>query len=161
MVLPHHRGEYRGFPDEAGLRRVLGTHRLPPGQYFMPWLDDWSETASGDGRRRFEQGPVAFFTILPNRVPSISRHMLLTLVYYLLVSTGIVAVLALLAPPDAGYRDLFPPAAVIGLLAHGSAVIPEAIWYGKPWGNVLRSLFDAALYALLGAGAIAGAWPHT
>lgn len=161
MALPHHRGEYRRVGDEAALRRALRALSLRRGQYLMPWLEDWDEVSTPEGRRRFVDGPVAFLTILPSRVPSIRRHLLLTLAYYMLVNTGIVVALAFALPPGADYRSVFAPAAVIGLLAHGSAVIPEAIWYGKPWVNVLRSLIDALAFALLGAGALAGTWPQS
>ena len=33
-VLPHHRSDYRGFPDEESVREAMG--KLPPGQYNIP-----------------------------------------------------------------------------------------------------------------------------
>lgn len=159
MALPHHHGEYRRLPDEAALRAVLRSQSVSRGQYIFPFLQRWEEASTEEGRRSFELGPVGFLTIMDNRVPSISRHMLLTLAHYLLVNAGIAWAAQLLIPPGAGYALVFRPVAVMALLAHGAAIIPEAIWYGKPWGNVLRALFDAAVYALLTAGAFAAFWP--
>ncbi len=159
MALPHHLGEYRALPDEEAFRQALQRQPLRRGQYIVPHLDRWEEAVAGEGREKFESGPVAFLTILPNRVPSISRHMLLTLAHYLLVNAGIAWAVSLFVPPGAAYAAVFRPVAVMGLLAHGAGMIPEAIWYGKPWGNVLRGLFDAAVYGLLTAGAMAATWP--
>jgi hypothetical protein len=159
MVLPHHHGEYRQLPDEEAFRALMRDQTLPEGQYIFPYLRRWEEASTEQGRRKFEQGPVGFLTVMANRVPSISRHMLLTLAHYLLVGTAIAWAASLFIPPSADYAMVFRPVAVMALLAHGAALIPEAIWYGKPWGNVLRGLFDAAVYALLTAGAFAGLWP--
>ena len=160
MALPHHHGEFRVLPDEEALRALLRQQSLRRGQYIFPHLPRWEEASTEAGRRKFEGGPVGFITIMANRVPSISRHMLLTLAHYLLVCTGIAWAAALLIPAGVDYALVFRPIAVMALLAHGAAIIPEAIWYGKPWGNVLRGLFDAAVYALLTAGAFAGLWPE-
>jgi hypothetical protein len=161
MALPHHHGEYRALPDEAALREALRAQRLARGQYIFPHLPRWEEAETEAGREKFEQGPVGFLTIMPNRLPSISRHMLLTLLHYLIVSSGIAWAASLMLPPGAPYAAVFRPIAVMALLAHGAGVIPEAIWYGKPWGNTLRALLDAALFALLTAGAFAGLWPES
>jgi hypothetical protein len=159
MALPHHQGDYRPLPQEEDFAALLRRSPLRPGQYIFPHLQRWEDTAQAEGRRRFEQGPVGYLTIMPNRVPSISRHMLLTLAYYLLVAAGIAWAASLFIPRGAPYGLVFRAVAAMALLAHGAAIIPEGIWYGKPWGNVLRSLFDAGVYALLTAGAFAGLWP--
>ena len=159
MALPHHIGEYRGVKDEADLADALRRQSLPRGQYILPHLDRWEDAATPGGRERFVNGPVAFLTILPNRVPSIRRHLLLTLAHYVLVAAGIAWAAQTFIPLGAAYAQVFPPVAIMALLAHGSALIPEAIWYGKPWGNVLRGLLDAAVFALLTAGSMAATWP--
>ncbi|MEO0973605.1 MAG: hypothetical protein AAFX85_10970, partial [Pseudomonadota bacterium] len=141
------------------LRKALKDQALKPGQYLLPHLSRWEDAATPRGRALFTDGPVAFLTVLDNRVPSIRRHLLLTLAYYLLVCAGVAWAAQTFIPAGAAYRSVFAPIAVISLMAYGSAIIPEAIWYGKPWGNVLRGLFDATVFASLTAGAMAGTWP--
>lgn len=159
MALPHHIGEYRPLKDEAAFAEALRRQSLRRGQYLLPHLDRWEDAATPAGRERFVTGPVAFLTILPNRVPSIRRHLLLTLAHYTVVCSAIAWATQTFVPLGASYHTVFPPVAVMALLAHGSALIPEAIWYGKPWSNVLRGLIDAVVFALLTAGAMAAMWP--
>jgi hypothetical protein len=38
-------------------------------------------------------------------------------------------------------------------------VIPDAVWFGRPWGAVGKHLGDALIYSLLTAGIFGWLWP--
>ena len=51
--------------------------------------------------------------------------------------------------PDADYLAVFRVAGTTAFIAHGIAIIPESIWFGRPWPMTLKTLLDALIYGLL------------
>lgn len=159
MALPHHKTDYSPLPDEEAARQVLGSQRLSPGQYNIPHYTSMEEIKQPGGRQKYQQGPVAFLTILPNRLPPMPQNMVLTVVYYLIVSTIVAYVASRSLAPGAEYLSVFRLTGVVAWLAYGFALVPDAIWFGRPWSNVFKTLIDALVYGLLTAGAFGWLWP--
>ena len=61
--------------------------------------------------------------------------------------------------PDAEYWEVFRFVGTFAWAGYGFAIVPDAIWFGRPWGSVGKHLVDAFVYATLTAGAFAGFWP--
>ena len=57
------------------------------------------------------------------------------------------------------YLTVFRLTGTVAWLAYGMAVVPDAIWFGRPWSSIIKTVFDALLYALLTAGVFAWLWP--
>jgi len=159
MLLPHHKGDFKGLPDEEGAGDALRSQGLSPGQYDIPHCTSMRDMQEPEGRRKFEQGPVGFITILPNRPPPMARNMVLSALYFLLVSILVAYVASRSLAPDADYLGVFRLTGVVAWLGYGFAVIPDAIWFGRPWSGVAKTLADALLYALLTAGVFGWLWP--
>lgn len=160
MLLPHHRSDYKGLPNEEAARAVLGEQKLTPGQYNIPHLAARDELQQPEGQRKFDEGPVGFLTVLPNGVPPMGKSMGLSFVYYLLIGIFIAYVASRTLSAGAEYLTVFRLTGTAAFLAYGFAVIPDAIWFGRPWSAVAKNLFDALLYALLTAGVFGWLWPH-
>lgn len=159
MVLPHHKGDFGGLPNEEAVRRTLAEADLSPGQYTIPHAATREEHASPDHRRKLEEGPVAFLTVLPRRDPGMKKQLLLSFLFY--VGVGIVA--AYLAgrtlAPGAEYLEVFRVTGTVAWVAYGAAYVQEGIWFGRPWSFVFKNLLDALLYGLLTAGVFGWLWP--
>lgn len=159
MALPYHKTDFKGLPDEEAARNVLGSQSLAPGQYDIPHCTSMKDMQQPEGRQKFEQGPVGFITILPNQLPPMPRNMVLTVVFYLIVSTLVAYVAGRTLAPGADYLEVFRITSVVAWLAYGFAVIPDAIWFGRPWSSIVKTLVDALAYALLTAGVFGWLWP--
>ena len=158
-VLPHHKSDYKSLPDEAAARRALQPQDLPPGQYNIPNIASPDALKDPEVAQLFTDGPVGFLTVLPNGIPNMGKNMVRSLVFYLLVS-GTVAYLASRSlTPDAVYWEVFRFVGTFAWAAYGFAIVPDAIWFGRPWRSVGKQLVDAFVYATLTAGAFAGFWP--
>jgi hypothetical protein len=158
MVLPHHKNEFRGVSDEEALRRALGG--LAPGWYRFPYAATREAWKSPEHRRKLEEGPVGFLTVLPRGVPSMKTSMALSFLYYVLVGIVVAYLAGRTLAPGTEYLAVFRVAGTAAWLAYGWAVFPEAIWFGRPWGSVAKHLADALLYALLTAGTFGWLWPR-
>jgi hypothetical protein len=54
--------------------------------------------------------------------------------------------------PDADYLTVFRVAGTVAFVANSFAVIPESIWFGRPWSMTLKNVVDALIYGLLTGG---------
>jgi hypothetical protein len=161
MVLPLHKGDFRPFPDEPTVADAVRRQgSLPPGQYIMPYCPAPAQMKDPAMQARYTQGPVAYLVLGRPGLPSIGRNLVLTYLYHAVVSFFIAYIAAHTLEAGTPYLAVFRVAGTIAFLAYGAAVIPGAIWYGRPWGPVWREVVDAAVYALLTAGVFGWLWPR-
>jgi hypothetical protein len=45
------------------------------------------------------------------------------------------------------------------LMGHAFGSIPNAIWWGHPWGSTIKHFIDGVIYALITAATFAWLWP--
>jgi hypothetical protein len=158
-VLPHHKSDYKGLPDEAAARAALKPQNLAPGQYNIPHVSSQGALKEPEVRQRFEEGPVGFITILPKGIPSMGKSMVLSFVYYLIISVFVAYLAGRVLTPGTAYLSVFRVCGTVAWLAYGWGVIQDAIWFGRPWSGVIKHLIDTLVYALLTAGMFGWLWP--
>lgn len=158
-VLPWHKKDYSALPDEASARAALQPQDLDPGQYDFPHIA-WDDTKKPEVQKLFEEGPAFFMTVLPRGVPAMGKAMGLSVAYYLAVSLAVAYVASRTLTAGADYMTVFQITSTVAWLAYGTAIVPEAIWFGRPWGSIFKGLADALILALLTAGAFSGLWPE-
>ena len=73
MVLPYHRSDYRQLPDEDGVRAALRSEAVAPGLYTVPYCTDPKEMGSEEMMAKFEEGPVAFVTVMESGPPAMGK----------------------------------------------------------------------------------------
>ena len=160
MLMPYHRSDYCGFPEEDAVRNALRAQQLKPGQYNIPNVASRKELDTPEGRRKFEEGPVGFVTHLPNRVPPVGRQLIVIFVYYLLVGAAVAYVASrTLAGQTPGYL-VFQVTGTVAWMAYGLAAVPDAVWFGRPWRAVAKQLLDAFILGLMTGGVFVWLWPR-
>ena len=157
MVLPHHKKEFRALPDEEAARATLGSQNLSPGIYNIPHADSQEEMKDPEFVKKWEDGPVAFVTILP--APNMGKNLAKTFLFYLLVGVMVAYLTSRTLPAGADYMQVFRIAGTTAWLAYGFAYFQDGVWFGKPWSSVIKALIDALIYALLTAGVFGWLWP--
>ena len=159
MMLKYHKADHRGLPNEAAVREVLGKANLPPGLYMTPHCEDHSKLKDPAVQEQFTKGPVALITMLPKGAPNMGKHLGLWMGFCLLVSF-VCAYLArhTLHPGDPGML-VCQITGTVAFAAYGLAQISDTIWKGQPWGNTMRHLLDAIIYAVVTGGTFSFLWP--
>src|SRR5512143_1554706 len=159
MALRYHKADYSQLPDEDGVRAVLGKAAPGPGLYVTPYCADHKQMREPAVREKYEKGPVAMITVLPNGLPNMGRYLSLWFVFTVLVSfvAGYVA------------RHTLHPGSdpllvmrVTGTVAFAAYALPEisaSIWKAQPWGNTARALFDGLVYSLITGLVFRLLWP--
>lgn len=155
-----HRSDYKGLPDEEAAVKALRPQNLQPGLYNIPNIAKRSDSRKPEVLKKFEEGPVGFLTVLPNKFPAMGTSLSLSFLYYLLVGIFVAYLSRQTLSEGAKFVIVFKLTGVSAWLAYGTAIIPEAIWFGRPWKAVGRTLVDALIYGSLTGAVFGWIWPN-
>ena len=153
MALPWHKQDFRPLPDEEAARAALGG--AAPGAYTVPHMADRKMLEDPAYRKKLEEGPVGFLTILPNGRPGMGGTMVQWFVWTLVVSATVAYVVSRTIPHGVGFVLVFQVGSTVAWLAYSWSVVQEGIWMGRPWSHVVKQLVDGLIYGLA-TGAIFG-----
>jgi len=160
MMMPWHKNDYPGMPNEDKVRDALKPLAIPPGDYMVPRATTRDEMRSPAFLAKLKEGPVMIVTVMPNGMMAMGKTFVLWFVYLLVVGVfaGYVAGRAL--PHHSPYLAVFRFAGVTAFTAHALALWPISIWYRRSWGTTVKSTIDGLIYALLTAGTFGWLWPR-
>jgi hypothetical protein len=160
MVLPHHKSDARRLPDEASALAALGKQDLAPGLYRFPWANSMAEMKDPAFVEKLKKGPVGLLTVRPSGPISMGRAMGLWVLYLVLVGIVVAYVTGRVLGPGTPYLAVFRVAGTVAFLTYSGALLPAAIWWGKPLSVTVKEILDGLLYGLLTAGAFGWLWPR-
>ncbi len=160
MALPHHKSDFRGVPDEGELLSGLRKRGLSPGQYWFPYYPDQKSMKTPEAKQKLEDGPVGLLTIWPSGMPKMGKSIGLSAIFYLVVSSFTAYVAGRTLLPGTEYLHVFRVTGTVAFVAYAAALVPDAIWFGRPWSNTWKMVADGALYGLLTAGVFGWLWPE-
>ena len=159
MVFQLHKKDWKPLPDEEAFREVMNRQELPVAEYSFPFSAGPEDWKSEEWQKKFKEGPVGFLTVMPSGNMNMGKSMACWLAYIVVIQVFIAYLTGLSRPGGAEFMDVFRVAGATGVLGFAGAVAPEAIWLGRRWGNVLRTMRDGILYGLVSAAAFAWLWP--
>jgi hypothetical protein len=159
VVLPHHKKDWIGIPDEGGFIDAMRNINVPPGQYIFPFCPDPSALKDPEKKARWEQGPYGTLTVWAGK-PNMPRNLILTFLFFLLANVFVAYLASRTVPMTAEYLDVFRVTGVAAILAYCFAFIPNAIWFGRSLRSVVTDVIDGVIYGLLTAGIFAWLWPE-
>ncbi|MDT8341831.1 MAG: hypothetical protein RQ751_09990 [Longimicrobiales bacterium] len=160
MFLPWHKGDFRQLPSEEAFRdAVRGVGDIPPGDYITPYAAGMKEAGTAEFRAKYEQGPVAILTVLPNRFPSMGPRFGQWFLYCAVVGIFTAYLTGVALGPGADYRAVFRIAGTAAFMGYGLAMAQGSIWLSRRWGTTLRGMADALVYGLLTGGVFGSMWP--
>lgn len=150
VVFKWHNSDYNKTDREDDVCAALKGAK--PGYYLLPYCLEFSDMEKPEVQEKFANGPVGYITVVPNGMPTVSTKMLSMVVYFLFVSTLCAYMVSRTVAPDADYLAVFRIAGTVAFIANGIAVIPESVWFGRPWSMTIKNLADAMIYGLLTGG---------
>lgn len=150
VVLPWHKKDFSRLSDEDAARAALAD--LAPGNYMLPYCADQNELKDPAVRKKFEEGPIGFVTLVASGVPTMGGKLLGSFVYYLLVGVFCAYLVTRTVVPTTDYLEVFRVSGTVAFVAYGVAYVQDSIWFGRPWSITAKSLLDALIYALLTGG---------
>ena len=158
MVMPWHKNDYQGVPNEDRVMEALRPFAIPPGDYMMPRPVKRQDMNSPEFLEKRKKGPVAIFTVMPNDF-AMGKTFVQWMVFLLAVSVLSACVAGRALAPGAPYASVFQFAGTAAFLIHAGALWPLSIWYRRAWSTTFKGTFDALIYAALTAGTFGWLWP--
>ena len=149
-VLKYHNSDYSRLADEDGAR--AGLKGNAPGFYLLPYCIDPADMKDPEMQKKYEEGPLAYITMLPNGMPAMGGKLVMQFVYFVVVGIICAYFVSRTLAPDADYLAVFRIAGTVAFVANSFAVVPESIWFGRPWSITIKNFIDALIYGLLTGG---------
>jgi hypothetical protein len=155
MVLPHHKGEWKGLPNEEAVLAAL--KGVAPGQYTFPHCKDMSEMKDPAFMEKMKNNPNGTITIWAGQV-NMGRNLLLTFLTYVVIGVFVAYVgWHAMKGEQVEYMDVFRLAGAAAFMAHGLGMLTHMVWFQVK--GFWTYLFDNLVFALLTAGVFAWLWP--
>ena len=158
MVLPLHKGEYRGLSDEDGLLAALRERNVTRGEYWFPFAA-MKDMGDPDVVARYRQGPVGVITVMDNGPPAMLKGLVQWFLFSVVVSVFCAYIGSFALGVGADYMTAFRLTGTVAALAYGVSHVPDSIWKGKPWAMTRRYVFEGLVYGLVTAGVFGWLWP--
>ena len=158
MVLKYHTADYKKLPNEKAVAGALRKESLAPGLYFFPYA---MGSAMKDPAviKRFEEGPVAFLTVLKNGRPAFGKSLIQWLLLCFLVSFVAAYVARHTLTPTTDGLAVMRVTGTVAFLGYAFGYFQDSIWKGIPWSNSLRGMADGVVYALVTGLVFRWLWP--
>ena len=160
VVSPHHKSDWKKLPDEEAVRAAMNKEKLEPGQYIVPYAADQAAMQDEGYLSKCSEGPVGILTMKAPGPPAMGKSIAMSFVYYVFISVAVAYVTGRTLGADADYMTVFRIAGTVAWMAYAGAFFQAAIWFGRPWGPMLKEVGDGLVYALLTAGAFGWLWPR-
>ena len=159
MLLPFHKGDMKGLPNENDVLGALRKFNIPPGDYVLPYCSSMDAMKSPEFTEKHNKGPVGFLTLVPPGPVTMTKSLIAWFIFSVVVSVfaGYVAGAAL--APGAHYLKVFQFVGTTAFMGYSMALFQGAIWYKRNCAATMRSVIDGFVYALLTAGTFGWLWP--
>jgi hypothetical protein len=155
MILPHHKKEWRGLPNEEAVMGALKNSSVPAGQYMFPYAacgDDWKSDAF---KAKMQAGPNGNLVVWSGAC-NMGQNMLKTVIFFVVVSFAIAYLAAMVVPPTVDRPFVFRFVGTAGVITYASANVLNGIWFGR---KMIADVIDGIAYGLITGAIFAWLWP--
>ncbi len=158
MVLKYHNRDYTRLPNEDAVRGAMRGSK--PAQYIIPYCSEMNQMKTPEMQQKYTEGPVAVISVMQSGVPNMGKSLTQWFIFSLAVSLFLAYLAAHAIPAGAPYLQVFRIVGAAGFLAYGASQVQQSIWWGKPWRNTWKDVFDGLVYGLVTAGTFGWLWPR-
>jgi len=159
MLIKYHNADYKALSNEAEVSAALRAQSPPPALYTVPYCSDMKAMGEEAMQKKFNDGPVAMISIMPNGMPRMGKLLSQQILFFIFGSFLIGYLMTICIVGSTDCMMVFRQVFIASFLTYGWAQIPYSIWMGQPWSNCVRYLIDALIYAVVTAGVFAWLWP--
>ncbi|WP_339721586.1 hypothetical protein [uncultured Paraglaciecola sp.] len=152
MLIKYHNADYKALANEEDVSAALAEKHLKPALYTLPYCSDMKTMGEAHMQKKFNDGPVAMITIMPNGMPPMGKLLTQQILFFIFGSFLIGYLASLSIVVNAEFMTVFRHVFIASFLTYGWAQIPYSIWMGPPWSNCIRYMLDALIYAAVTAG---------
>jgi hypothetical protein len=159
MVLKYHKNDIKPLTNEDAIRDALGKANLAPGIYMTPYCSDQAQMKDPAFQAKYVKGPNVMFTVIPNAMINMPKHLGQWLVFCFIVSFTAAYVARHTMLPGANGLLVMRMTGAIAFCAYGWGNIVDSIWKGQPWSNTVRSMIDGLIFSIVTGAVFMALWP--
>jgi hypothetical protein len=159
MVLQYHKADFQKFPSEEGVMEALRGFNIPPGDYVVPHAGSVKEWGSPEFKEKQNNGPVGFFTVLPNGQCGMGPQLVSWFLFSILVGVLVAYIARMTLPAGTDYLLVHRVTGATAFCCYSMAHLSSSIWYKKSWLATMRNVFDGLVYGLVTGGMFGWLWP--
>ncbi|MEO8461202.1 MAG: hypothetical protein ABI451_11795 [Dokdonella sp.] len=153
-----HGPDYHGFSNEDEVAAAIRKGNPAPGVYVIPHCTPESMKDPAM-QEKFKQGPIAKIFLRQGGAINLGSFLGQWFVFCLMVSLFCAFLSAHVLPNGAPFAHVFHLIGLAALLAYAFGAIPNAIWWGFPWGSTIKHFIDGIIYAVITGATFAWLWP--
>jgi len=138
MLVKYHNADYKPLSNEEDVSAVLAAQSPEPALYTMPYCSDMKEMGEASMQKKFDDGPVAMITVMPNGMPPMGKLLSQQILFFIVGSflIGYLATISLAANADS--MMIFRQVLIASFLTYGWGQIPYSIWMGAQFGLMIK-----------------------
>jgi hypothetical protein len=155
MVLPHHKPEWVGLPNEDAVMQQIKSDNVPPGQYCFPYAACPKDMQGDAYKAKMQSGPRGTLTLW-KAPPNMGVNMLCTVLFFIIANAVIAYLAGMVLPPGEDHMRVFRFVGTAGILTYGTANILNGIWFGR---KMVADIIDGIAYGLITGAIFALLWP--
>jgi hypothetical protein len=156
-ILPHHKPDWKKWPDEDALLKAVRESGAEPGLYLFPNIPE-CDMKNPDNQKLYARGPWGVVSVWPSK-PNMGRNMALTVLYFFVVTFFIAYLASVALPAGASFARVLQVVGTAGLLAYCAGGILQEIWFTVPLRAKVMNLLDGISYGLITAVLFGLLWP--
>jgi hypothetical protein len=160
MVIPIHKGDFKGMPGEEKILAEMRAQGLQPGSYRFPMCQSMKDMGSPEMIAKCKLGPVGVVTVIPNGAVNMGMSLILWFLYCLMVGVIIAVAVGPVMPHGSAFGRVFHVTALAALLGYALGAIPESIWKGQEWSITMKFVIDGVVYGIITGLTFAWLWPQ-
>jgi hypothetical protein len=155
MILPHHKKDWIGLPNEEAVMQQLRKDNLSGGQYCFPYAAAPEDMKSESYKAKMQAGPRGTLTLW-KAPPNMGMNMFCTVLFFLIANAVIAYLAGMMIPPGSDRWFVFRFVGTAGVLTYGTANILNGIWFGR---RMMSDIVDGIAYGLITGAIFALLWP--
>jgi hypothetical protein len=155
MILPHHKKDWIGLPNEDAVMQQLKKDNIAGGQYCFPYAATPEDMKGEAYKAKMKAGPRGTLTLWA-APPNMGVNMLCTVIFFVIANAVIAYLAGMVIPPGNDRWFVFRFVGTAGVLTYGTANILNGIWFGR---RMVSDIVDGIAYGLITGGIFALLWP--
>lgn len=162
IVMPHHKGEHKPFPDEDAVLAAIRGQNVPPGIYAFP---DWDPSKSKDPAfiAKMTAGAMGMVHVWPANAmdpKTMGGKMIMTFSYCIIVSALLAYLGTMALPKGVEFMHVFRFIGTAGIMSYTLSRIPIDICFNTPRRNMIAAMIDGIAFGLITGAVFGWLWPH-
>lgn len=154
-----HLKDNKGFANEdevaAAVRKGASSGA---GMYMLPYCT-MENANTPEMKRKLAEGPVGILFLRAPGSAGMGSALAQWFVHIVVVTLFAAYAATLTLSATTADAQIFNVVAIITFMGYSLGTIPYGIWFGQPWGSVIKHVTDGLIYAVITGALFAWLWP--